>query len=213
MGAQGHPRAIFERAIEHGKLPLAEVTVREFGIVSLHGALSLVALAAERGSGRRSRYALRWLRRLLEEAKNLTTRRRSRRRRWARSAGAGVGRLDGALNHRLTSLRWIRSPRGGASRCAARDGAVRERFVWRFSGNLVGHRNRRPYSRGPRDETRPTSKEDEMRRFAAAMLAAAAVFAVAGANSALAVDAHHCPYGYHFDYTLQLCVPNTPHHH
>jgi hypothetical protein len=72
MTGQGHPQAIFERAIERGNLPVAEVTVRELGVVSLRDALGLVALAAQKGSGRRSRYAVRWLRRLLEEDENLT---------------------------------------------------------------------------------------------------------------------------------------------
>ena len=40
MTAQGHPRAIFKRAIEHGNVMLAEMTARELG-----------RLALERGAG------------------------------------------------------------------------------------------------------------------------------------------------------------------
>jgi hypothetical protein len=69
---QANPRAIFQRAVEHGNLMLAEVTVRELGKVTLAESLALTALAAQKGSGRRSRYAVRWLRRLLEEDDNLT---------------------------------------------------------------------------------------------------------------------------------------------
>jgi hypothetical protein len=70
--AQGNSRTIYRRAIEHGNLMLAEVTVRELGVVTLEESLALVALAAQKGSGRRSAYAVRWLRRLLEEDEHVT---------------------------------------------------------------------------------------------------------------------------------------------
>jgi hypothetical protein len=70
--AHGGQQTIFLRAIEHGNLTVAEATVREMGVVSLEEALELTALAAFKGPPRRSAYALRWLRRLLEEDANLT---------------------------------------------------------------------------------------------------------------------------------------------
>ena len=43
MTAQGHPRAIFKRAIERGNVALAEATARELGRLSLDEALALTA--------------------------------------------------------------------------------------------------------------------------------------------------------------------------
>jgi hypothetical protein len=40
--AQGHPRAIFKRAIERGNVVVAEATARELGQLSLEEALQLV---------------------------------------------------------------------------------------------------------------------------------------------------------------------------
>jgi hypothetical protein len=42
--AQGHPRAIFKRAIERGNLVVAEMAAREVGQLSLEEALRLVVL-------------------------------------------------------------------------------------------------------------------------------------------------------------------------
>jgi len=67
LTAQGHPRRIFATAIERGNIVMAEATAREFGMISLEEALGLTALVAERELERRSRFAVRWLRRLLEE--------------------------------------------------------------------------------------------------------------------------------------------------
>ena len=72
MTAQGHPRSIFKRAIEGGNLLVAEMTAREIGKVTLHEALLLTALVAEKDAERRSRFTVRWLRRLLEEDEALT---------------------------------------------------------------------------------------------------------------------------------------------
>jgi hypothetical protein len=69
---QRHPGAIFKRAIERGNLFSAEMVARELGRLSLSDSLALTALAAQKDPGRRSRYAVRWLRRLLEEDPNLT---------------------------------------------------------------------------------------------------------------------------------------------
>jgi hypothetical protein len=64
--AQGHPRAIFNRAIERGNLLVAETTAREIGRVSLGESLALTALIAQKDPHRRSRVAARWLLRYLE---------------------------------------------------------------------------------------------------------------------------------------------------
>jgi hypothetical protein len=72
LTAQGHPRSIFQRAIEHGNLLAAETTARELGRITLAESLALTALAVQKAPERRSRYTVRWLRRLLEEAESLT---------------------------------------------------------------------------------------------------------------------------------------------
>ena len=72
MTAQGHPRRIFATAIERGNIVIAEATARELGRISLEEALALTALVAEKEPERRSRFAVRWLRRLLEEDESLT---------------------------------------------------------------------------------------------------------------------------------------------
>jgi hypothetical protein len=72
LTAQGSARSIFKRAIENGSLLVAETTARELGRISLDEALALTALVAEREPARRSRFAVRWLRRLLEEVESLT---------------------------------------------------------------------------------------------------------------------------------------------
>ena len=87
MTAQGHPRAIFKRAIEHGNVTLAEVTARELGRISLDESLALTALVVQKDPGRPSRYAVRWLRRLLEEDEHLTIEEAA----LAASALAGLG--------------------------------------------------------------------------------------------------------------------------
>jgi hypothetical protein len=72
MTAQGHPRAIFKRAIEHGNVLVAEVTAREIGRITLAEALALTALVVQKNAGGRSRFTIRWLLRLPEEDENLT---------------------------------------------------------------------------------------------------------------------------------------------
>jgi hypothetical protein len=67
LTAQGHPRAIFHRAIGHGNLLLAETTAREIGRISLGEALELVALIAARDPRRHGRAGARWVRRYLDE--------------------------------------------------------------------------------------------------------------------------------------------------
>jgi hypothetical protein len=67
MTAQGHPRAIFRRAIERKNLLTAEATAREMGAVSLGEALDLVCLVAEVAPARLDGFARRWLARLADE--------------------------------------------------------------------------------------------------------------------------------------------------
>jgi len=64
--AQGHPRAIFTRAIERGNLLVAETVLREVGEPTLIELLELTALIALKAPERHSRVAARWLRRWLE---------------------------------------------------------------------------------------------------------------------------------------------------
>ena len=68
MTAQGHPRRVFATAIERGNIVMAEATARELGRISLEEALVLTALVAEKDMERR--FAVRWLRRLLEDRRN-----------------------------------------------------------------------------------------------------------------------------------------------
>jgi hypothetical protein len=70
--AQGHPRAIFTRAIEHGNLVAAEASAREVGNLTLEEALRLLFLYAEKDPVRYERAALRWLVRYMTEGKAVT---------------------------------------------------------------------------------------------------------------------------------------------
>jgi beta-phosphoglucomutase-like phosphatase (HAD superfamily) len=67
LTAQGHPRAIFRRAIERRNLLIAEATARELGALDLSEALDLVCLVAETTPDRFDAFARRWLARLAEE--------------------------------------------------------------------------------------------------------------------------------------------------
>jgi hypothetical protein len=67
--AQGHPRAIFKRAIERGNLVIAEATAREIGRLTLDEALLLVFLYAEKEPIKFERAALRLLGRYVTEGK------------------------------------------------------------------------------------------------------------------------------------------------
>ena len=66
MTAEGHAYARFQRALEHRALWAAEDAARELQL-SLHDALQLVHLYADRGSPKFERAALRWLERYLAE--------------------------------------------------------------------------------------------------------------------------------------------------
>jgi hypothetical protein len=73
MTAQGHPRTIFERAIEHGNLTLAEATLRtEIPRPTLIDLLDLTALIAFKQPERYARVAARWLLRYLEAVEDAT---------------------------------------------------------------------------------------------------------------------------------------------
>jgi hypothetical protein len=65
--AQGNPRAIFQRAIERGNLPVAEMTLRvEISRPTLVDLLELTALIALKEPQRHPRVSARWLQRWLE---------------------------------------------------------------------------------------------------------------------------------------------------
>jgi hypothetical protein len=53
---------------------IAEMTARELGGITLDESLALTVLVVQKDPGRRSRYTVRWLLRLLEEDENLTIR-------------------------------------------------------------------------------------------------------------------------------------------
>jgi hypothetical protein len=63
--AQGHPRAIFRRAIERDNLLIAETTLRELGRPSAEELLLLTALICRRQPERGRRVAARFLERYL----------------------------------------------------------------------------------------------------------------------------------------------------
>jgi hypothetical protein len=70
--SQGSPRTVFKRAIERGNFAVAEVVVRDMGHVWLTYTLALTVLAVEKAPGKRNRYTVRFLRRLLDDDPNLT---------------------------------------------------------------------------------------------------------------------------------------------
>ncbi len=73
MTAQGHPRAVYQRAIERGNLLVAETTLRaEIPRPTLTDLLELTALIAQRDPGRFSRVAARWLLKYLEAIEDTT---------------------------------------------------------------------------------------------------------------------------------------------
>jgi hypothetical protein len=67
LTAQGHPSAIFRRAVERKNLLIAEATARELGALNLSEALDLVCLVAEQSPERLDAFARRWLARLASE--------------------------------------------------------------------------------------------------------------------------------------------------
>jgi len=73
LTAQGHPKAIYMRAIEHGNLLVAETTLRaEIPRPTLTDLLELTALIAIKQPARFSRVAARWLLKYLEAVDDAT---------------------------------------------------------------------------------------------------------------------------------------------
>jgi hypothetical protein len=72
LTAQGHPRAIFQRAIERGNLIVAEATLRALGHPTLVEVLELTILIAQRAPQRHGRVVARWLLRYLESDQEAT---------------------------------------------------------------------------------------------------------------------------------------------
>ena len=60
MTSQGHPHAIFRRALERKVLPAAWAAAHELGRLNLADALDLVLLVAEQDPDKYPRVALRW---------------------------------------------------------------------------------------------------------------------------------------------------------
>lgn len=70
---QGHPRSIFQRAIQRGNLLVAETVLRaEIPRPTLTDLLELTALIAQKDPGRFSRVAARWLLRYLDAVDDAT---------------------------------------------------------------------------------------------------------------------------------------------
>jgi len=67
VGAAGSTHATFRRALERGNLPMALVTARELGRLTLEDALGLTALLARLDDARFEPAAVRWLGRLAVE--------------------------------------------------------------------------------------------------------------------------------------------------
>jgi hypothetical protein len=71
--SQGHPRAVFQRAIERGNLLVAETTLRgEIPRPTLLDLLELTALIAQKDPRRHGRVAARWLRHYLDACDDAT---------------------------------------------------------------------------------------------------------------------------------------------
>jgi hypothetical protein len=68
LTAQGHPRAIYKRAIERGNLVVAEMAAREAGNLTLSEALGLVCLYAYEQEAKFERPAVKWLGRFIRSA-------------------------------------------------------------------------------------------------------------------------------------------------
>ncbi len=71
MTSQGHPYAIFRRALERGNLAVAWAAAAELQVVSLADALALCLLVREREPAKFPRPALRWHARFCTEMKDV----------------------------------------------------------------------------------------------------------------------------------------------
>ncbi len=69
--SQGHPYAIFRRALERGNLAVAWATAAELQVISLADALALCLLVREREPPKYARLALRWHARFCTEVKDV----------------------------------------------------------------------------------------------------------------------------------------------
>ena len=96
MTAQGHPRAIFKRAIERGNVVVAEASARENGL-SLEEALQLVLLYTAYEPAKLERAALRWFGRFLDEGTGVSLLK-------AQLALAALGELRGREHERAAKL-------------------------------------------------------------------------------------------------------------
>jgi hypothetical protein len=65
--SQGHPYAIFRRALQSRNAPAAWAAASELSYIGLEDALALCILTAERQPARFERAAARWIARYLEE--------------------------------------------------------------------------------------------------------------------------------------------------
>src|SRR4051812_17754660 len=72
MTSQGHPHAIFRRAIERKNVMAAWATAHELRHLSLADALDLCLLVAEKEPGRYPRLALRWHARFCADSDRVT---------------------------------------------------------------------------------------------------------------------------------------------
>ena len=73
MTSEGHPDSVFKRAIERGKLMVAEDTLRvEIPRPSLGDLLELTALIALKAPQRQARVSARWLQQWLEATDDAT---------------------------------------------------------------------------------------------------------------------------------------------
>src|SRR3954452_14630626 len=71
MTSQGHPYAIFRRALERGNLAVAWTTAAELQVVSLADALELCLLVLDREPAKFARVALRWHARFCAETRGV----------------------------------------------------------------------------------------------------------------------------------------------
>ena len=119
LTAQGHPRAIFARAIEHGNLVAAEASAREVRNLTLEEALRLVFLYAEKDPIRYDRATRRWLARYVIEDKAVSILK-------AQLAAAALAELRAGERQQAAKLAG-RRPRPGPSGCAEPPGGEVER--------------------------------------------------------------------------------------
>jgi hypothetical protein len=72
LTSEGHPYAVFRRALERRNLPSAWAAAAELQVVSLPDALALCLLVREREPAKFARLALRWHARFCAESESVT---------------------------------------------------------------------------------------------------------------------------------------------